>query len=467
MYVQASAMASIGILLAFDAPHVLAYAGAVVATSAVSTTRPAISSLVPALVPGPRELSAANVAIGWLDGAATLVGPAITAVSIALIDPYAPFLVFSGAVALAATQALLIPDVRRAEPDATVDTPVRVALAEVAKAPGSRSVLVILAARAFVEGALDLLYVVIALDVLGGSGADAGWLNTAYGAGALAGACVSVLLVGRAALWPAAALGAAVTGTGLVALGIADSSGTAAIAFVVVGIGTSVLVIAARTLLQRVTDLRLLCHAFSLAEAGDDAMLLAGSLSIPLVVAITSPQWAGAAVAAVFVIAVGSQIRRVAGADRGAHAPLAEIELLHRLEIFAVLSPPALETLAREARPVSFPAGGVVVREGDPGDEFYAICAGEVAVDRGGTHLATRGPGDGFGELALLFDAPRTATVTAITPVDLLAIGREAFLVAVTGEQAAVHSVASHIETFDHTLGTWRPNRDAELDSDP
>ena len=130
------------------------------------------------------------------------------------------------------------------------------------------------------------------------------------------------------------------------------------------------------------------------------------------------------------------------------------------------LSAAALETLAREARPVSLAPGTVIVQEGEPGAEFYAIRAGEVAVDRAGERIAVRTVGDGFGELALLFDVPRTATVTAITPVELLAIGRDAFLVAVTGEQATVHSVATHIETFEHALGTWRPKPDAELDSD-
>ena len=306
MYVQSVAMASIGILLVLDAPVSSPTRGPSLATSAVSTTRPAISALVPSLVPGPRELSAANVAIGWLDGAATLIGPAITAICIATIGPNAPFLVFAVAVALAATRGHRHPGGGARGPHRGPRHPgARRARGGRSGAEGPRSVLVLLASRAFVEGALDLLYVVIAIEVLGGSGADAGWLNTAYGAGALAGASASIVLVGRLALWPAAAAGALVAALGLVALGTTDTNATAAVAFVVIGVGTSLLLIAARTLLQRVTDLRLLCHTFSLAEAGDDSMLLVGSLSIPLVVAVASPQWAGAVVAVVFLLVVG------------------------------------------------------------------------------------------------------------------------------------------------------------------
>ena len=98
--------------------------------------------------------------------------------------------------------AIAIPEAACRRRTGSPDIPVRVALAEVARAEGSRSVLVLLASRAFVEGALDLLYVVIALDVLGGSGADAGWLNAAYGAGALVGASASVVLVGAARSGP-------------------------------------------------------------------------------------------------------------------------------------------------------------------------------------------------------------------------------------------------------------------------
>ncbi len=329
------------------------------------------------------------------------------------------------------------------------------ALSEVAHAPGPRSVLVLLAARAFSDGALDLVYVVVAVEVLHGTSVDAGWLYTMFGAGALMGAAASVFLVGRRSLWPAALTGATVTVVALIALGAVHSGIVAAAVFVVIGSGSALLLIASRTLLQRVTDLHLLCHAFSLAEASDTTMLMFGSLSVPLIVAVLSPRWVGAGIALVLAGVVCSQIGAIARADRQANAPIAIIEMLRHSDIFGLLSAPALETLAREARPLAAPAGTVIITEGDRGDDFYVVQSGEVAIAHDGRVLRTCRRGHGFGELALLFDVPRTATVTATEDSELLAIGREAFLVSVTGEQATVHNLAAHIDALDHSLGAW------------
>src|SRR5262249_23064309 len=155
---------------ASGAPIIVVYAGAVVASAAVSTTRPTVATLMPSAVREPAELAAANVAIGWLDGAATLGGPAITAITITTIGNTGPFLVFGTVVAIAALVARGAPDVRASPRPTTapleteLEPPaVRAALGEVARAPGPRSVLVVLASRAYVDGALDLLYVVVAV----------------------------------------------------------------------------------------------------------------------------------------------------------------------------------------------------------------------------------------------------------------------------------------------------------------
>ena len=334
--------------------------------------------------------------------------------------------------------------------------PVRAALGEVAHAPGPRSVLLLLAARAFSDGALDLIYVVVAVEVLHGSSADAGWLYTMFGAGALVGAAASMVLVGRRSLWPAALVGrdrhrrrARRSRRGALGRRRPRSCSSSSVP-------------GARCSSSRVArccnaspTCACLCHAFSLAEASDTTMLMLGSLSVPLVVAILSPRWAGAGVALVLAAVVGSQIGAVARADRRANAPIEIIELLRHSDIFGLLSAPALETLAREARPFAAPAGTVIITEGDRGDDFYVVQSGAVAITHDGQVLRTCRRGHGFGELALLFDVPRTATVTTTEDSELLAIGREAFLVSVTGEQATVHNLAAHIDALDHSLGAW------------
>jgi CRP-like cAMP-binding protein len=86
---------------------------------------------------------------------------------------------------------------------------------------------------------------------------------------------------------------------------------------------------------------------------------------------------------------------------------------------------------------VDYPAGGCVMREGEPGDRFYVVRSGEVRVTAGGSEVAVVGPGGFVGEIALLRDVPRTATVTATGEAALFALEREEFLAAVTGHTSS------------------------------
>ena len=118
---------------------------------------------------------------------------------------------------------------------------------------------------------------------------------------------------------------------------------------------------------------------------------------------------------------------RLRAIDREASAPEAT-ELLRRVSLLASLPEPVLERLAREATPVQVAAGVPIVREGEVGDRFYVIRSGTVSILG-----RTFGPGEGFGEIALLRDVPRTATASAVTDVELVALEREPFVAAVTG----------------------------------
>ena len=118
--------------------------------------------------------------------------------------------------------------------------------------------------------------------------------------------------------------------------------------------------------------------------------------------------------------------------ERVASAP-PHLDLLRSISIFRPLPPATLEQLARELRAVHVPAGEEIVRQGEQGDLFYIVASGEVDVLVDGRRLEPLHTSQFFGEIALLRDVPRTATVTARTDAELLTLDRANFIAAVTG----------------------------------
>jgi len=132
--------------------------------------------------------------------------------------------------------------------------------------------------------------------------------------------------------------------------------------------------------------------------------------------------------------------------DEDADMPQVEIQLLRSIQIFAPLPAPALEGLARSLEPLSVAAGEVLIREGDPGDRYYAIADGQLRVTREGKEVSIRGRGEGVGEIALIRRVPRTATVTAVTDTQLYALEEAPFLIALTGHAPALHAANAVVE---------------------
>ena len=106
----------------------------------------------------------------------------------------------------------------------------------------------------------------------------------------------------------------------------------------------------------------------------------------------------------------------------------AKLDLIKGAPLFENCSKQDLQRIAQIADQLDLRAGKVLIREGERGREFFVIVSGEVDVHRKGRKVTTLGPGSFVGEMALLSKAPRSATVTAVTPVDVLVITDRAFL---------------------------------------
>ena len=302
----------------------------------------------------------------------------------------------------------------------------------VAREPGPRALVWLLGVEALAIGALDVLYVVLAVGVLGHSGSVAGYLNAAFGAGGVLGVAATVALVGRRRIAPALLVGLAVWAAALAAIAAAPSTAAAFLLLAAAGAGRTVLDVAGRTLLQRIAPPDALARVFGLLEGVSMAGLAVGSIAASGFVAIAGGRGAFVCLAALLPLAAGLVLRSVLRAD-GAVLPVVELARLRALPLFAPLGAPALEALARALEPVGAEAGATVIREGDPGDRFYVVADGELDVSTGGMHVGVLRRGDCFGEIALLRDVPRTATVVARTAVQLDALDKQAFVSAVTG----------------------------------
>ena len=434
---QALAMGATGAALLAHGPPLLAYALAAVGATCVTVTRPTQSALVPALARTPDELTATNVVSGWIEAVSVLAAPAGAGVLLAVASPGWVFAVLA-AVALLA--ALVVAPVKGPPPAAEPRPPLEEALAGfrlLAKEPAARTLVGLLSAQFVAIGALDVLYVVLAISVLDLGGSGAGYLNAAFGAGGVAGIAVTVALIGRRRLMPALVLGIVAWGAAFALLGAWPTTIGALLLLAAAGAGRSLLDVAGRTILQRTAPGDVLSRVFGVLEGLSMAGLALGSLLTPALVSLFGARWAIAGIGALLPLAVLLASRRLLEIDRKAPVPVVEIALLRSLPLFSPLGAPALEGLARGLAELQAPAGTTVIREGEPGDRFYVVADGELEVSAEGRGLRTLGRGEGFGEIALLEDVPRTATVTARTDSRLYALDKRSFLASVSSHPRA------------------------------
>jgi MFS family permease len=424
---------------AFAGQRVIVFALAAVVGLVATLFRPALQALLPSLAHTPEELIASNGATSTIEGLGTLVGPVLAGLIVAVADTGVVFAVGAGVLLAGASLLALVRvegriDLTADGGDVNVWRLLGGGFRAVIDTAGARTVVGLIVAQTFVRGCVNVLIVVAVFRVFHGSDGAVGYLTAAIGVGGLVGALGAMTLKGRHL---ATVFGVALFCWGIPLILIAPRPYLAAtvILLAVVGAANSLEDVAVFTLLQRLvpdeTLTRVLGLVWGLAMGG----VALGSIAAPAVVELVGPRPAFAVVGSILPLLTLITYRRLVELDRSV-TPAAELDFIERVPIFAPLSLAAKEHLAAHLVPLSTAAGELVIRAGDVGDRFYIVADGELDIDVDGRH-SSASSGDYFGEIALLRDVPRTATVTATVASRLYALERDDFLAAVTGHSAA------------------------------
>jgi MFS family permease len=432
---RAALIAAAGICVSTAAPAWTVYTLVGLAMVVGTPYRPALAAVTPSVARTPEELTASNAVASTLESVSYFVGPALAGILLAATGADIVFFLTAGAYVLT---TLFIARVRPPEPS---ERPARsnflieafAGFRTVGRDPRLRVLLILFSAQTLVAGSLAVLLVVMAFELLELGESGVGYLNSAVGVGALVGSVAALSLAGLSRLSPPFIAGVLLWGAPLALIGLWSEPAVAILLLAVVGVGNSIVDVAAFTLIQRSVPDDVLARVFGVIQfLWISTFGLGGILVVPLI------DWLGAdgalIVAGAFlpalVVLTGPRLLRL---DAAAEAPGTELSLLRSIPIFAPLPGAPLEHLAGRLVPVRVDAGTTIVRQGDAGDRFYVVVEGEVEVSVDGTVVTELGPGGYFGEIALIRDVPRTATATARTPVVLYALERDDFLAAVTG----------------------------------
>ncbi|HWI00760.1 MAG TPA: MFS transporter [Propionibacteriaceae bacterium] len=439
-----------GIVVAVNGPIVIVYILAALSTIAATLYRPAHSALLPSLCRTGHELASANVVRGMLDSIATLVGPLLAAVILKFTNVAVVFAVASAASLAAAAILLRLRYDAPPRPPAPRGAHLMADVAEGVRAiVGNRELATFTGlgmAQTFTRGALTVFTVVVALDLLDTGEPGVGTLTAAIGAGAVVGSLIASLLVGSRRLAQWFGVGVALWGLPIALIPLFPWEAIALTLLAGVGIGNALVDVGLFTLMARLAPDEVLARVFGLFESLITLAVGLGALVASLLIELTSLPAALVIVGALCPILVVAAWRRLRRLDRYIGELDQEIRLLHGVHMFQPLPLPAIEHLARGLEPVRVAAGQEVVRQGDPGDRFYVIETGAANVVGNGRLLATLGPGDGFGEIALLRRVPRTATVRAATDLELQALTCDRFLPVVTGFPPSAREAGAEVE---------------------
>jgi MFS family permease len=428
-------------------PTPVVYLLAVLSTMAATLYRPAHSALLPSLCHSGYELASANVVRGLLDSAATLVGPLVAAV---LLEFTSVTVVFAVAAVASIWAAALLLRLRYDAPPRP-SAPIEISLARAA-AEGIRVVrrsrdialiMALAAAQSFTRGALTVLTVVVAIDLLRTGEPGVGVLTAAIGAGAVVGSLAASLLVGSARLGAWFGVGVALWGVPVALIGAFPEQVAALVLLAGVGVGNSLIDLGGFTLLARLATDDVLARVFGVLESLVALFIGIGAIVTSLVIGLTGVRPALVVVGALCPLCALASWPRLRRMDRSIGVRDRDIATLQGVAMLAVLPLPAIEQLARGLEPLVIPAGRIVFSQGDIGDRYFVIESGVAEVIGDGRAVASLGPGEGFGEIALLRRSRRTATVRATTELRLQVLRSDHFLPVVLGYTPSAREAGS------------------------
>ena len=420
-------------------------------TSIVSTAfRPAQRALMPALANRPEELTASNGTASTLESLSFFLGPALGALLLVVADVETVFLV-NMATFLVSTLLLMRVQVPRAATtppapsadDSPADAPKESFLAEISAGfrtiGRDRDLLVVtaeVAAQTVAAGASAVFTIVMAVEILGTGPEGVGYLESVLGVGAIVGGFTAIARASRRKLAQDMTYGVMLWSLPLLLVTVWPHPVAAFAALLLLGFGNPLVDVNMETIIQRIAPDAVLGRVFGALEACLISTMALGAALMPVLV-----HWLGLR-AALAGVGLGVAALALVGLptmrslDRRLRRP-AGLDLLEAVPMFAPLTAGVLESLANSLTRVSIAAGDVVLNEGADSDRFYVIESGLVEVTQNGAVLRRQVPGDFFGEIGLLRDVPRTATVTAVEDTELVALERSDFLAAVTGQTEA------------------------------
>lgn len=416
----------------------IAYPLVFLATVFSSLFKPAMSSVLPAIVGDEGKLVQANSIWAQMDSVSFVLGPALGGVLALLGAPGLAFAINGATFLFSAATLLFVRVPPREAPDRAGDgqggegwlsetlAGFRFLFRENEGVLAALTVAFV--GLTFVGGGIWTLILVLSEEAFGLGTEGSGFLNSVYGAGGVVGGLAAGYLASKVRLGPAVIWSTAATSAVFLLLGVSPAGVLPFVILFVVGVLDIVVDVNGTTIIQTGTPEELLGRVFGAFEAVLILAMLIGALVVGPLIELVGARATTVAFAVagllIFLLCL-TRLRRL-------ESVLGVRMFVRKVPVLSGLSHAVLEDLASRMTLEEVPDGTVVVRQGEVGDRLYIVKGGEAEVVARGeegreTELATLSKNDYFGEIALLRDVPRTATVRARGPVELYSLGREDF----------------------------------------